>query len=178
MVYESSEVPTRPADCRSTVGEGSVRCSVVPREPGTYVLVMRLRTSTEVTVGKLGVFTLGSGWYHYVGSALGPGGLCARLARHRRKRKRRHWHIDYLVHLLQMREIWWASTSEHVECVWAHALLGLPYTTVPVPGFGSSDCRCPSHLLYSQDCVPFSTVIAQLAGAGIPGLVVHRWPVR
>jgi Uri superfamily endonuclease len=158
---------------RPTVIEASVLCSMVPREPGTYVLVMCLETPSQVTVGKLGAFRLSPGWYSYVGSALGPGGLAARLARHRRSRKRRHWHIDYLADQVKITEIWWMASGDRAECAWARALNRLSDTRIPVPGFGSSDCQCPSHLLYSPHSVVLSTMIAQLTSPDAPEETVH-----
>jgi Uri superfamily endonuclease len=48
---------------------------------GTYVIVLASRTAGRVRVGKLGTFQLRPGFYVYVGSAHGPGGLRARLPR-------------------------------------------------------------------------------------------------
>ena len=47
---------------------------------GIYALVLHLEHREEITVGKLGTVTFPAGYYLYVGSALGPGGLEARLA--------------------------------------------------------------------------------------------------
>jgi len=127
---------------------GVAGASLVPSAPGTYVLVMRLCPSTEVRVGRLGVFRFPAGWYLYVGSALGLGGLAARLKRHLLRRKRLHWHIDHLLVVAELVEIWWRASPERQECAWARVLGRLPGASVPVPGFGASDCRCPAHLLY------------------------------
>jgi Uri superfamily endonuclease len=115
---------------------------------GTYVLILHLERSEEITVGKLGVFSFPAGYYLYVGSALGPGGLRARLARHRRHDKKLRWHIDYLLEHAQLVEVWSVASTDKLECLWAQAAWELPGAEIPVPGFGSSDCRCPSHLIY------------------------------
>jgi Uri superfamily endonuclease len=115
---------------------------------GTYVLVLHLERGKEITVGKLGTFTFPAGYYLYVGSALGPGGLEARLARHRRRDKKLRWHIDYLLEHAQLVEVWSATSTTKLECLWAQAARKLRGAETPVPGFGSSDCRCPSHLIY------------------------------
>ena len=65
-------------------------------EPGTYILVLRSTEHCSVKVGRLGVLRLEPGYYAYAGSALGPGGVGARLGRHLRGPRRAHWHIDYL----------------------------------------------------------------------------------
>ncbi len=116
---------------------------------GAYVLVLHLERGEEITVGKLGTFAFPAGYYLYVGSALGPGGLEARLARHRRCcDKKLHWHIDYLLEHAQLVEVWSAAATDRLECLWAQAARQLPGSEIPAPGFGSSDCRCPSHLIY------------------------------
>jgi len=115
---------------------------------GTYALVLHLEGREEIAVGKLGTFSFPAGYYLYVGSALGPGGLDARLARHRRRDKKLHWHIDYLLEHAQLVEVWSAVSTARLECLWAQAARQLPGNETPVPGFGSSDCRCRSHLIY------------------------------
>ncbi len=139
-----------------------VPMSLVPSTPGTYVLIMQLAVPAEVEVGKLGTFHLPAGWYAYVGSALGRGGLAGRLGRHRRQHKRLYWHIDYLLSVSQIAEIWWTTSAERWECSWAETLSLVAVTTVPVPGFGSSDCSCPSHLFYSDRRLPLSVLTSGL----------------
>ena len=46
---------------------------------GAYALVLHLERKEEITVGRLGTFAFPAGYYLYAGSALGPGGLEARL---------------------------------------------------------------------------------------------------
>lgn len=120
-----------------------------PGARGAYVLFFRLEERLELNVGKLGPVTLPPGWLVYVGSAMGPGGLRARLQRHFRPDKRLHWHIDYLTAICA--PVGWhaEASTERLECVWVRRLLALPGAIVPEPGFGSSDCRegCPAHLL-------------------------------
>jgi len=65
--------------------------------PGTYALILHLSKKLErIEIGKLGRFAFDAGFYVYVGSAFGPGGLKARLQRHLRTDKPLHWHIDLL----------------------------------------------------------------------------------
>jgi len=120
----------------------------IPAEKGTYLLLSRLQEDTNVAVGRLGTFLLPAGWYAYAGSALGPGGLRARLSRHHRSSKRVHWHIDYLLARAILDTIWLVEFPVRLECAWAAAVRRQPGAHVPVPGFGASDCRCPAHLTY------------------------------
>ncbi len=114
---------------------------------GTYALVLHLEGREEITVGKLGTSSFPAGYYLYLGSALGTGGLEARLARHRRRDKKLHWHIDYLLEHAQLVEVWSTASAARLECLWAQAARQFSGSETPVPGFGSSDCRCPSHLI-------------------------------
>jgi len=119
-----------------------------PSESGSYVLIIRLDHPTKIQVGKLGTFEFDAGWYVYTGSALGPGGLAARLAYHHRREKTMQWHIDYLLEQAQLAEVWWAVDKKRKECPWASALRSIPGGRVPIPNFGASDCRCLTHLVY------------------------------
>jgi Uri superfamily endonuclease len=134
-----------------------------PSEPGSYVLIMYLAQSTEIAVGKLGTFEFNAGWYAYAGSALGPGGLAARLAYHRRSNKSFQWHIDYLLVHADLVEIWWAIENKRKECVWASALRAIPGARVSVVNFGASDCRCLAHLVYLQQRPVFASFSRGLA---------------
>jgi Uri superfamily endonuclease len=139
---------------------------LAPSEPGSYVLVMHLAESQEITVGKLGTFDFAAGWYAYAGSALGPGGLAARLAYHRRRNKTFHWHIDHLLAHAKLVEIWWAVESKRRECMWASALRAIPGARVPVANFGASDCRCLSHLVNLRQQPAFSHFSRALSDLG------------
>jgi endonuclease-3 len=115
---------------------------------GTYTLVVELRVDAGVAVGALGTLALDAGWYAYTGSALGPGGF-ARVDRHRElaagERSTRHWHVDYLLgHDAATLDAVVRSRGVDAECRVAAAVGG-----DPVPGFGCSDCDCPSHLAFS-----------------------------
>ncbi|MGQ9928371.1 MAG: GIY-YIG nuclease family protein [Chloroflexaceae bacterium] len=118
---------------------------------GTYILVLQLdRLAPGLRIGKLGVFDFPPGFYFYVGSAFGAGGLPARLAHHCRIEKPRpHWHIDYLRPLARLREAWTVGGPERFESRWCSALAALPALSALVPGFGASDTRCFSHLFFS-----------------------------
>lgn len=139
---------------------------LAPAEPGSYVLLIHLAHPTRVGVGKLGAFDFPAGWYAYAGSALGPGGLAARLAHHQRPDKNLRWHIDYLLAHAKLVEIWWAVESKRKECMWASALRAIPGARVPVPNFGASDCRCLSHLVHLQQRPIFDHFARALSDVG------------
>lgn len=115
-------------------------------EPGSYILWMEVPSSVRLRVGALGEVVLPAGVYGYVGSALGPGGVAARVARHLRRERRNHWHIDYLSGRYPVGEVWYAHAPERLEHRWAARLAELGGSVV-IPGFGASDCDCATHLL-------------------------------
>lgn len=116
------------------------------QEKGTYALLLALDEEATIAVGKLGTFLFPAGYYLYIGSA--RGGLFHRLRRHLERRKKLRWHIDYLRQWANVIEVWYLFSEESLECSWAQAAAAMPQAQIPIPGFGSSDCRCRSHLLY------------------------------
>jgi sugar fermentation stimulation protein A len=115
-------------------------------DKGSYVLLMQLKSETHLAVGKLGEFDFHRGYYMYCGSALG--GLSARINRHLRPDKQLHWHIDYLLRFVDILEVWYISSDRRLECILCNEARTLSGSEDVAPGFGSSDCRCLSHLLY------------------------------
>ena len=120
------------------------------RPTGSYALVLRLPSRRKIRVGKLGLVEFPRGHYIYFGSALG--GLHARIARHLlRHEKKLHWHADYLSAEVPWTQAWQLPDGQRWECVWARgaaaAASASHKSSLPAPGFGSSDCRCPSHLV-------------------------------
>ena len=73
--------------------------------PGTYALILRLDKGQKLRVGALGTVVVEPGYFAYVGSAFGPGGIAARCAHHLRTSSRPHWHIDYLRRVAVIQEI-------------------------------------------------------------------------
>ena len=131
---------------------------------GTYLLLAQLNHEADIRVGRLGKFCFAAGWYAYAGSALGPGGLPARLARHRHTDKRLHWHIDYLLRYAVLETIWQVAYPKRLECAWAAAVQGLPGAQGPVRGFGASDCRCTTHLVFLPRRPSDRIITAALSG--------------
>jgi len=118
----------------------------LPAQPGAYLLLIELAAPLALDIPRLGAATLATGRYAYGGSAHGPGGLKARIGRHLRRDKVPHWHIDRLT--AAGRVIGLRAVPGGRECDLMRDLLEVPGASVPVPGFGSSDCRtCPAHLV-------------------------------
>lgn len=120
----------------------------LPHEKGTYVLWMHMGKPRQLTVGRLGRHRFSRGWYAYVGSAFGPGGLRARVRHHLRISAAPRWHIDYLKPVVVPTEVWVTVSPkrwEHPLALWLQRING---SSIPMHGFGCSDCRCPSHLFW------------------------------
>ncbi len=100
-------------------------------------------------MGKLARQRFPSGYYVYVGSAFGSGGLRARVGRHLRTRKARRWHIDYIRARMRVTDTWYTLDTEKQECQWANILVSLGGQR-PSKGFGASDCNCESHLFHFE----------------------------
>ncbi len=116
-----------------------------PKTPGAYLLLIALEQGLSCTIRKR-TFTLTPGTYAYCGSAKGPGGIAARVARHLRRDKQPHWHIDQLT--MAAHAISVLAFPGGSECALVARLTGGSGASIPVAGFGSSDCRhCPAHLL-------------------------------
>lgn len=136
-------------------------------DPGTYVLILQSDISTRVKIGRRGSLNVVPGYYLYIGSAFGPGGVRARVSRHFRAEKSMHWHIDYLREVLTPVGAWCSYDPERLEHRWAHALSGMRGMS-PVPGFGCTDCRCASHLFHgarAPDIKLFSRVAGGVVSA-------------
>lgn len=116
---------------------------------GTYALILHDRSNASVQVGRWGLLNIQPGFYLYIGSAFGPGGVRARVSRHCRKSKAKRWHVDYLREHADLIEVWYSHCTRHLEHEWAAAFLGMD-GVAPVEGFGCSDCECRSHLFFSK----------------------------
>jgi Uri superfamily endonuclease len=126
---------------------------------GGYVLLINLPRAQNVPVGNLGSIRFAVGVYAYVGSALG--GLEARIRRHLRTAKKKHWHIDYLLERAPVTRIIMAESGQRLECRLA-ARLSSRFEAVP--GFGSSDCRCPGHLFFAPSPEELEAAVRQAFG--------------
>lgn len=118
--------------------------SQLPADKGAYVVLINLNHSLPVRLQRQDPVVLPPGRYLYCGSANGPGGIKARVSRHLRPEKSIRWHIDQLTTAGTPLGAWVVPGGN--ECNLAAQLFALP---IPIPGFGSSDCRtCTSHLFY------------------------------
>jgi len=118
--------------------------------PGTYALLLCCRRPGRLRIGRRGELRARPGFYVYVGSALGPGGVGARVRHHERRSARPRWHIDYLRARADLVEVWHAHDTRRREHQWATIVSRLHGASVPMRGFGSSDCGCAAHLFFFE----------------------------
>lgn len=115
-------------------------------ELGAYVLFVSLSRPLAPAMPRRPESRLAPGCYAYCGSAWGPGGLRARIGRHLRRDKAPRWHVDRLTAAGRVLDV--LAVPGGRECDLRARLERLEGVTLPLPGFGSSDCRnCRSHLL-------------------------------
>lgn len=141
---------------------------------GAYMVVMGIPKGMIVDIG-MKRFVIKPGVYAYVGSAMGPGGIEARVGRHIKHIEKsrvpgggecitRHWHIDYLFQSVGEFSILAAESEGRVECRLVRELKSVG--AHPVEGFGSTDCRekCGGHLLLlSEATIPSAATAAKKA---------------
>lgn len=123
---------------------------------GTYLLILESKKVEEIRIGNFGKMTVEKGFYMYVGSAFGMGGLQSRIRRQLQPARKKHWHIDYLRSATELREAWFSYDEQRHECEWAMQLANLKEFSQPMKGFGSSDCKQSfSHLFYCKEFPKF-----------------------
>lgn len=117
---------------------------------GFYIAVFWLAKGRRIRVGRLGMLEFAAGYYFYVGSA--KRNLAVRLARHARRRKKLHWHIDYLARHAEMLGAIVLADRRRSECRIAGELAEI--FDRAAAGFGDSDCRRGGHLFHGRSIVP------------------------
>jgi len=115
---------------------------------GTYALILSSSNHSNIQIGRLGKLKLRPGFYVYIGSAFGSGGLRARIEHHKRITQKPHWHIDYLRSFTNLKNVWFTYDSQHREHQWAQLFQNTLEGFISVKGFGASDCKCESHLFF------------------------------
>ena len=124
----------------------------IPTDKGAYVLILNLGRTIQLSIGKLGSHQFAAGYYLYIGSAQGAGGLSARVGCHLERNECPHWHIDYLLKHANVLEVWAGIGPRKQEKEWAKLLRGLPGLRPTVPRFGASEYHRShvTHLFYAK----------------------------
>ncbi len=112
---------------------------------GSYFLVLENKNNQQVEIGKLGKIDFPPGYYVYVGS--GMTNLAKRIKHHQRKKKRFHYHIDYLTPgKMKLKKSFLVRSTDRLE-----SDIALQVESVcdqAIKKFGASDTRETSHLFY------------------------------
>jgi len=124
---------------------GFLQCTdpLKDRQSSVYILMMYIPDDTRISVGSLGEIDLVAGTYAYTGSS--KSGLHIRAFRHLGIPEKKRWHIDHITSIAVEKSVWKKAYSPKEECKTAEVLEEM----YPGPGgFGSSDCKCRTHLFY------------------------------
>lgn len=125
------------------------------KDSGIYSLIIKLEKDETIKVGELGRINFPKGFYIYTGSALN--GLRQRINRHKKRQKKMFWHIDYLLASkhAKISEVIAIKTNERLECKLNEVVSSLYNAKIFAKGFGCTDCKCKSHLVYfdSEDLI-------------------------
>ncbi len=123
-------------------------------------MVIKISEDLKIRVGRLGEGSFKEGDYIYIGSAKGC--LEARLRRHLRKDKKIYWHIDYLLKNKKTKilQIW--IIDKKMECQTAEVFCQDPTTEIIKKGFGSSDCKCLTHLFFIKNKKQIESILKEI----------------
>ncbi|KUJ98871.1 MAG: hypothetical protein PWP49_577 [Thermococcaceae archaeon] len=110
---------------------------------GSYLLVIYLERDANIRT-KAREFRLKKGYYIYVGSAMNS--LEKRVARHFKKKKRLHWHIDFLLQKARLLSAYLIPSEERLEEELSRTV-GEVFKGIE--GFGASDVGVKTNLYYS-----------------------------
>lgn len=111
---------------------------------GSYIILGELKKDIHLKIGKLGNIFFKKGFYLYVGSAMNS--LISRIKRHLRKNKKLRWHIDYIIPYFKNVKVLIINSKEKIECIISSEIEKI--CDGYIKGFGSSDCKCKSHLYF------------------------------
>lgn len=114
---------------------------------GVYYIVLRNDKDQIIECGSLGTIEFKKGFYVYSGS--GKNNLFKRIEHHKKKKKKKHYHMDYITTKMKIIADIPIVTNEYQECDLSNMLL--ENSGKPVKSFGSTDCKCFSHLHYFHE---------------------------
>ncbi|MDD5014807.1 MAG: GIY-YIG nuclease family protein [Atribacterota bacterium] len=134
--------------------------NMIEKSEATYVLVINVSEDLKIGVGQLGEVLFKKGDYVYIGSAKGC--LETRLQRHLRKEKRIFWHIDYILENQKAKVLQVWVTSKSIECKTADVFEGEYTCEIVKKGFGSSDCKCLSHLFFVKNKKRIESILKEI----------------
>lgn len=113
-------------------------------DSGFYLFLVSMDEEKTIKIGSSMEQTFAKGFYLYVGSA--KKGLSKRIERHKRTRKNKHWHMDYLREESTVVQSWPIRIQGNYECEIAQQFHAIADSEIAK--FGCSDCKCNSHLFF------------------------------
>ena len=120
-------------------------------DSGCYQLLIKLEYDRRVKIGALGPVLFKAGYYIYTGRA--KRGLESRVRRHLGETKKKHWHIDYLLEKCEIVDIFYYRGRLDECIINGERLKGLKKHRI-IRKFGSSDCKCSGHLIWTDERPP------------------------
>ncbi len=137
---------------------------------GVYALLLQISKNISVCVGSLGTLNFKRVFYVYVGSA--QNNLEKRVVRHCRGAKRKFWHVDYLLNsrFVSVAGVLFKVAGKAEECLIAKRLQSVG---VPVARFGSSDCRCTSHLYRVRSQASTRNLLSDMIDIPLEEVTLH-----
>jgi Uri superfamily endonuclease len=110
---------------------------------GSYCIIIKISKPFYEKISNKTI-NFKKGYYVYIGSALNS--IEKRIERHLKRKKKKHWHIDYLLEKrdVKIEKIFIKESKKKEECKIARKILKFGE---PIKNFGSSDCNCISHLI-------------------------------
>jgi Uri superfamily endonuclease len=148
--------------------------------PGTYIVFYYLaRPAKRLRIGALGTFDFPAGYFGYVGTAFGGGGVKKRTERHRTRISNDRWNIDYLKRRCKPVALWWTHDRAKVEFQWAEILGSMPGRSFPAPGFGAADNDgAEAHLVRFAKMPSFAVFRRRVEDAMTGHAPIHRMRIR
>ena len=140
-------------------------------DDGYYILGFKILNNLTLNIKTLnhgGKIILPSGYYLYIGSAFGPGGLFARVRRHLQRNKKIRWHIDFITtkaDKLNFLFVYGIKSSKDAitECDIVRKLIDEKVAKLSLRGFGATDSECSTHLLTMEtNLFNFARIIKKL----------------
>lgn len=129
-------------------------------DSGIYILELYANTEFTISAKKFLGKSFSKGFYYYIGSA--QKNLRARINRHIQRRKKVHWHIDYLTTHPSVEitnHFVFPYLTKEYESIIANNFENLFDCKMPVLGFGNSDTKgTKSHLFYNIDAINNSDI--------------------
>lgn len=112
-----------------------------------YAIHLEITCKKNIEVGRLGIYPFKKGIYIYIGSA--KRNILARINRHKQVNKLLKWHFDYLrPHGTILKIITYENSIG--ECHLAEKIRKEEGGGFPIRKFGSTDCKCYSHLIFVE----------------------------